>query len=171
MPRIGKLRLRIIDPAATTDWRDRLRDHYLRLDPESRLSRFMTPVSDRGLAALVERAAPVLLVLFEPDGEVRGCAEVHLGDGPGTAEIAVSVEAPWQSQGVGARLTAMARRAAWACGFDDVRLMCLRRNERMVRIARALSARALPLADWALALFRFDGLGQGPGAPGGMAAG
>lgn len=161
------VRLRIIDPVQDTGWRSRLEAHLLRLDPESRQMRFLSPIGDRGISALVARAAPLALVLFEPDGEIRGCAEVHPGEAPGEAEIAVEVEAPWQGRGIGARLTEVATQEAARRGLSDIRLMCLKRNTRMVRIARSLSARAMPLADWALTLFRFDP----PVGPGGLTAG
>jgi GNAT superfamily N-acetyltransferase len=142
----------------------RLEAHLRRLDPEARQTRFFTPASDRSIAVLVAAARPCALVTFEPDGLIRGTAEIHPGEATGTAEIAVSVEAPWQHRGIGARLTSAATRTAAELGHADIRLMCQRRNLPMLQIARALSACALPLADWALALFRLDpALADAPG--------
>ena len=164
--------LTILDPAADDAWRDALRAHLTRLDPAARQSRFLAPLGERGIAALVARATPVALVVFAPDGHLRGCAELHPGEAAGSAEIAVSVEAPWQHRGIGARLTETARAEALRRGFTDIRLTCLRRNLPMMRIARRLSATALPLPDWALALFRLDPPeGSCRPAPGDLAAG
>lgn len=148
--------LSILDTTADDGWRAELAAHLSRLDPAARQLRFMAPLGDRGIAALVARAAPVALVRFMPDGVLRGCAEIHPGDTPGSAEIAVSLEAPWQHRGIGAQLTEAARAEALRRGLSDIRLTCLRRNLPMMRIARRMSATALPLTDWALALFRLD---------------
>jgi GNAT superfamily N-acetyltransferase len=161
MPELSDYRHIVIDAGKPGNWRARLEAHLLRLDPASRQTRFFAPATDRSISALVARARPRALVTFEPDGQIRGAAEIHEGEAAGMAEIAVSVEAEWQHRGVGARLTAEATQLAARLGYDDIRLMCLRRNLPMMRIAKALSARALPLADWATALFRFE-----PGADG-----
>ena len=161
--------LTILDTAGDEDWRSALHAHFTRLDPAARQTRFLAPLGDRGLAALVARTAPVALVAFAPDGLLRGCAELHPGNTAGSAEIAVSVEAAWQHRGVGARLTEAARAEALRRGFTEIRLTCLRSNLPMMRIAKRQSARAMPLADWALALFRLDPL-PSPG-PGDLAAG
>lgn len=155
MPESAPL-LTVIDTAAHPGWRAALAAHLSRLDPEARQLRFLVPLGDRGIAALVAGSAAVALVQFAPDGVMRGCAEIHPGNAPGSAEIAVSLEAPWQHRGIGARLTEAARAEALRRGFTDIRLTCLRRNLPMMRIARRLSARALPITDWALALFRID---------------
>ncbi|MBK5927703.1 GNAT family N-acetyltransferase [Rhodobaculum claviforme] len=148
--------LSVIDPDRVVNWRSILLEHLLRLDTEARRLRFFGSVSDAGIHAHVARAQPLALVVHAPDGRVRGCAEVHPGGTPGSAEIAVSVEGPWRNQGVGAALTSAAHREARAAGLTDIRLTCLRQNTPMMHIARSLHARALPLADWALALFRLD---------------
>ncbi|MGY6633796.1 MAG: GNAT family N-acetyltransferase [Alkalilacustris sp.] len=146
----------VLDPSSTPRWRALLLAHYLRLDAEARRLRFFTTMSDAALRAHVARMQPLALVVYQPDGQWRGSAEVYSGDQPGTGEIAVSVEAPWQNRGLGAALTGRARDAARDSGLADVRLICLRRNGAMLGVARKLQAHALPLADWALALFRLE---------------
>jgi len=158
-------RLRIIDARGDEGWRPRLEAHLLRLDAEARQMRFFSPIGDRGIRALVAGWSPLALVVHEPDGEIRGCAEILPGAAPGSAEVAVEVERAWQGRGIGARLTEAAMCEAARRGLSDVRLMCLRQNTPMLRIARALPLRALPLADWALALFRLE-TGEG-GQPAG----
>ena len=150
--------IEIVEPAGSDAWRAEWREHLLRLDPDSRQSRFLAPASDVMIGAYAAAARPVALVLLRVDGSLRGCAEIHPGSGAGMAEIAVSVEPEWQSRGFGRHLTAEARAQAAGMGFADIRMTCLRQNIRMMRIARALSACRLPVVDWALALFRFDPL-------------
>ncbi|MGY6410600.1 MAG: N-acetyltransferase family protein [Alkalilacustris sp.] len=156
MAQIDGSNVQVIDPGGGPGWRRHLLDHLKRLDPEAQRLRFMGAVSAAGIAAHVARADPLALVVFAPDGAWRGCAELHPGETADAAEIAVSVETAWQNRGIGAALTAEAGRQARRLGRGDVRLTCLRHNTPMMRIARHLSARALPLADWALALFRLE---------------
>ncbi len=156
MPQKDDHRILIVDPGQPDHWRPRLEAHLLRLDPAARQTRFFAPITDRGIAMLVARSRPHALVTFEPDGLIRGVAEIHAGAAPGIAEVAVSVEGPWRNRRVGSWLTEAATRTAAGLGYRDIRMMCLRRNLPMMRIAQGLSASALPLADWALALFRFD---------------
>ncbi len=156
MAQIDGPTLQVIDPGHVPDWRSQLLDHLMRLDPEARRLRFMGAVGPAGIAAHVARVAPLALVVHAPDGRWRGCAELHPGYSPMGAEIAVSVERDWQNRGIGAALTAEAGREARRMGRCDIRLTCLRHNTPMMRIAQALSAGALPLADWALALFRLE---------------
>ncbi len=156
--------MHVVDPDRTPGWRAGLLGHLLRLDPEQRRTRFLGTIDEAGLRAHVARSAPLALVVFAPDGIVRGCAEVHRSFVPGEAEVAVSVETGWQNRGVGAALTTQATRVAQRAGLPDVRLICLRRNVPMLRIAQKLAAHALPMADWALALFRVE-VAEAPSAP------
>ncbi len=156
MARFDGSTFQVIDPDRMAGWREHLLEHLLRLDPDARRLRFMGSVGDAGIRAHVARARPLVLVVHAPAGIWRGCAELHPGEDPDRAEIAVSVEPGWQNRGIGAALTAEAGRQARRLGRPDVRMVCERRNTPMMRIARTLSARALPLADWALALFRLD---------------
>ncbi len=156
MAQIDGSKLQVIDPDRMPGWRGNLLEHLMRLDPEARRLRFMGAVGPGGIAAHVARASPLALVVHAPDGLWRGCAELHPGDSPDSAEIAVSVEGAWQNRGIGAALTAEAGRQARRLGRSDIRLTCLRHNTPMMQIARHLSARAVPLADWALALFRLE---------------
>ena len=148
--------LQVIDPARDPEWRGRLLEHLLRLDPDERRLRFLGTTGEAGIRAHAARAAPLALVVFAPAGIWRGCAELHPGDGPASAEIAVSVEHPWQHRGIGAALTSEASRQAQRAGRSDVRMTCLRQNTHMMQIAHKLSANTLPLPDWALALFRLE---------------
>src|ERR1700680_1638334 len=75
--------------------------HMLRLDPDSRRSRFAGGVSDDFIRGYVDLSNSLDAVVygFFIDGSMRGAAElrplgIHL---PRQAEAAISVEKPWQS--------------------------------------------------------------------------
>ena len=85
---------------------DKYRDHMLRLDPESRHSRFGGGVSDDFIRSYVDLSISLDTVVhgFFLNGVMRGAAELRpLGlQLPQQAEAAFSVEKPWQSRdGVG----------------------------------------------------------------------
>ena len=56
------------------DWRDRLREHLLRLGPETRLNRFLGWTSDAAIAKYVARPAPATLI--EAGESCRSVAEL-----------------------------------------------------------------------------------------------
>ena len=87
---------------------DKYRDHMLRLDFESRHSRFGGGVSDDFIRNYVDLSMSLDTVVhgFFLDGVLRGAAELRpLGLRlPQQAEAAFSVEKRWQSDGVGSAL-------------------------------------------------------------------
>jgi ribosomal protein S18 acetylase RimI-like enzyme len=122
--------------------RDQIRDHLLRLDAEDRVLRFGGYASAAHIAAYCERLdwSRVLVVGYGTGGEVRGLGQLELiGAGwPRAAELAVSVERPFQSRGIG---TALLRRLVVAARnrlIERVHMVCLMDNGRAVRLARRL---------------------------------
>ena len=96
------------------------RDHLLRLDVDSRHSRFGGAVSDDFLVGYADRCFGIDDVIYGylVDGVVRGAGELRgvghnlpLGFG-GSAEAAFSVEMDWRRRGVGSELMARIVRAA-----------------------------------------------------------
>ena len=77
------------------------------------------------------------------DGRLRAVAELCLIETttPPTAEAAFSVEPDYQNHGIGDRLLQRAITAACAWGVTRVLLVCLRENDRMLRLARNHAAR------------------------------
>jgi RimJ/RimL family protein N-acetyltransferase len=120
------------------------REHLLRLDPQSRRSRFSGAVSDefiRNYAALSRNLDTVIHGFFV-DGALRGVAELRpLGDAfAHEAEAAFSIERPWQSHGVGA---ALLRRTLLSARNRRIRLLymaCLAENKVMQKLARKFDA-------------------------------
>jgi GNAT superfamily N-acetyltransferase len=120
------------------------RDHILRLDPESRRSRFGGAVSDHFVLNYVDLSFSLDAVVhaFFIDGVIRGAAELRpLGHGlPRQAEAAISVEKPWQSHGVGSVLLRRTLLAARNRGFQLLHMACLAENKRMQQLARKFDA-------------------------------
>jgi GNAT superfamily N-acetyltransferase len=128
-------------------WIDRAgpyRDHLLRLDPESRRSRFGGAVSDEFILNYVELSLGLDAVVhgFFVDGALRGVAELRpLGDGfAEDAEAAFSIEEPWQSHGVGTALLERTLLAARNRGIKLLHIVCLASNRRMIDLARKFDA-------------------------------
>lgn len=123
---------------------DRYRDHLLRLDTESRHSRFGGGVSDAFIERYVQTTFPLNAAVhgFFADGMLRGAAELRpLGPGFATeAEAAFSVESPWQSHGVGSILLGRTLLAARNRGIKTLHMACLANNRRMQELARKFAA-------------------------------
>ena len=91
--------------------RDQVRDHLFRLDGEDCVLRFGGHASDAHIAAYCGRLdwRRMLALGYVTGGQVRGLGQLELiGTGwPRAAELAVSVERPFQNRGIG---TALLRR-------------------------------------------------------------
>jgi GNAT superfamily N-acetyltransferase len=122
--------------------RDQVREHLLRLDSEDRVLRFGGYESAAQIAAYCERLdwSRVVVVGYLMGGEVRGLGQLELirAGRPRAAEVAVSVERPFQNRGVG---TALLRRLVLAARnrlIERIYMACLMDNGRAVRMARRL---------------------------------
>lgn len=123
---------------------DRYRDHLLRLDAGSRHSRFGSGVSDEFIRNYVGTAFGLSAIVhgFYLDGTLRGAAELRpLGpDFAHEAEAALSIEAPWQSHGIGSTLLDRTLLAARNRGIKKLHMACLANNRRMQELARKFAA-------------------------------
>lgn len=122
----------------------RLRDHLLRLDPESRRYRFGSPVNNFFIEHYAVRAlAPESVVhgCFV-DGVLRAVAELRPFDKrfPTEAEAAFSVEHDWQNTGIGTALMDRMILAARNRGIRTIYMSCLVDNVRMQAIAKKYDA-------------------------------
>lgn len=123
---------------------DRYREHLLRLDPESRRNRFGGAVADEFIASYVDLSLVLESIVhgFFVDGELRGAAELRpIGPRPAEeAEVAFSIEKPWQSHGVGSTLLERTLLAARNRGIKSLHMACLADNRRMQQLARKFEA-------------------------------
>jgi len=120
------------------------RDHLLRLDRESRNTRFSGAISDEFIARHAEsiRDFGVIVFGFFIDGMLHGAGELR-PIGPlfsHEAEAAFSIEKEWQSHGVGTALLERILLSARNRGIRLLRMDCLAANRRMQQLARKFEA-------------------------------
>jgi GNAT superfamily N-acetyltransferase len=119
-------------------------EHLLRLDADSRGNRFGGMVSDEFIHGYVGTIGAMEAVVhgFFVDGTQRGAAELRSLGGalPNEAEVAFSIEAQWQSHGVGSALLERTLLAARNRGIKLLHMSCLAHNERMQQLARKFDA-------------------------------
>ena len=116
-----------------------LRDHLLRLDPESRHDRFNGFLEDSFIESYAEKCAEdgTIIVAYMENGIVRGAAELHPPAEDGLPEVAFSVEKCVRRQGVGSILfKRLISEARWK-GYRRLRITTSGENQAM----RALAAK------------------------------
>lgn len=123
--------------------------HLLRLSREDRQQRFSASLSDAAVSAYCRRLSLLenLLLGAFVDGELRAVAQLAFGSPPwgGEAELAVSVEQPWQHQGIGGELARRGVILAANRGVRAVEMICMIENGPMRRIALKLDGKLIYL--------------------------
>jgi GNAT superfamily N-acetyltransferase len=121
-----------------------LRDHLLRLDPESRHDRFHGFMDDGFIERYAAKCANdgTVIIAYIEDGVVRGAAELHPPDqSPDSQpEIAFSVEASVRRQGVGSILFKKLIAEARSRGHGSLRITTGAQNQAMRALARKFGA-------------------------------
>jgi GNAT superfamily N-acetyltransferase len=121
-----------------------LRDHLMRLDPESRRDRFHGFMDDSFIERYAAKCAGdgTLVIAYIEDGVVRGAAELHPPDQSPDAlpEIAFSVEACVRRQGVGSILFRRLIAEARAKGYQSLRITTGAQNRAMRALANKFGA-------------------------------
>ncbi|MEP9375778.1 GNAT family N-acetyltransferase [Aquabacter sp. CN5-332] len=120
------------------------REHLLRLDPESRRSRFGSAVGEEFIvhyAGRVFRSGTIVLGAFI-DGQLGAAAELYplseiLAH---EAEAAFSVESGFQNHGLGTLLMERVILAARNRGIRTLQMNCLAYNRPMQQVARKFDA-------------------------------
>lgn len=119
---------------------NKIRDHLLRLDKNSRRLRFAHAVSDSFIEDYASRMSDMgaIVYAYMEDGKVRAVAELKkLSDVWGDeAEAAFSVEPGYQEMGIGTELMGRVIRAARNRGVHLLYMSCLAENQKMQAIAR-----------------------------------
>lgn len=134
--------MRVFRKLLAAEW-SRLRDHLLRLSPADRHCRFAGHVGDAAVETYcrtIPWLSTVVVGCFE-DGVLRGAAECRwLGPAsPRTVELAVTVEDPFQDQGIGTELVSRVLTVARNRGVVSVFMLCLTDNRAMQAIVRKLA--------------------------------
>lgn len=147
------------------------RDHMLRLDGPSRISRFAMPVSDGFLLRYSEQsfsaaaeAEGVMLFGHVRAGEIRGAAELR-PVARREAEAAFSVEPLCRGRGIGTALFARLLDAAREQRLKRLYMSCLARNRAMQALARKFEAELVFKAADILGLPAMDDAGADNGPP------
>ncbi len=121
-----------------------LRDHLLRLDPESRRDRFHGIMDDGFIERYAAKCAGdgTIIIAYIEDGVVRGAAELHPPDqSPDSLpEIAFSVEACVRRQGVGSILFRKLIAEARSKGYHSLRITTGAQNRAMRALAQKFGA-------------------------------
>lgn len=120
-----------------------LREHLLRLDPESRRDRFNGHADDGFIARYADkcRTDGTIVVAYLEHGAVRGAAELHQPDlSNPLPEIAFSVEAALRRQGVGSILFTRLIETATSLGYDSLRITTGSQNQAMRALANKFGA-------------------------------
>jgi GNAT superfamily N-acetyltransferase len=122
----------------------RLRDHLLRLDPESRHDRFNGFMDDGFIERYAAKCADdgTVIIAYIEDGAVRGAAELHPPDKSPDAlpEIAFSVEASVRRQGAGSILFRRLIAEARFKGYRSLRITTGAQNQAMRALANKFGA-------------------------------
>jgi GNAT superfamily N-acetyltransferase len=121
-----------------------LRDHLLRLDPESRHDRFNGFLDDSFIERYAAKCADdgTTIIAYIEDGVVRGAAELHPPDQSPDAlpEVAFSVEASLRRHGVGSVLfKRLISEARWK-GYSFLRITTGAQNQAMRALASKFGA-------------------------------
>jgi GNAT superfamily N-acetyltransferase len=121
-----------------------LREHLLRLDPESRRDRFNGVADESFVDSYAARclADGTVVIAYVEDGNVLGAAELHQPDasGDGVPEIAFSVERSVRRKGVGSILFRRLIAEAEGRGYENLRITTGYSNEAMRALAHKFGA-------------------------------
>jgi len=122
-----------------------LREHLSRLTSEERSLRFMGALNDVAVEEHCERINwfQSLVIGFFDSGVLRGAAELQRADQrfPFLCEVAISVETPWQDQGIATELLRRVLVIARNRGARALQLNCFADNYRMQHVAQKFGAR------------------------------
>jgi GNAT superfamily N-acetyltransferase len=121
-----------------------LRDHLLRLDPESRHDRFNGFMDDSFIERYAGKCADdgTVVIAYLEGGVVRGAAELHPPDQSedSLAEIAFSVEASVRRRGLGSILFRKLIAEARSKGYRSLRITTGAQNQAMRALATKFGA-------------------------------
>ncbi len=119
------------------------REHLLRLDADTRHSRFGMGASDQFVGDYAERCFALVGVTFGyfEDGMIRGAAELRdMGHDGQDGEAAFSIENGWRGRGLGTALFKRVIRAARNRRMKRLYASCLTHNRAMQALARKFEA-------------------------------
>lgn len=115
-------------------------NHFLRLDPESRSSRFCSSISDENMTNYVNKIdfKNGIFGLFNENLEIIGLGEcVFFKDKDKlTAEVAFTVEKEYQGHGLGNKLMKRVVQYANSRDVHELQMYCIRTNQAILHLAK-----------------------------------
>ena len=117
--------------------------HLLRLTREDRRARFNASMSDKAIAAYSRDLDWSRAWIFGAfvEGVLRGVGELVPNAAGDQAELAISVERPFQHMGIGKMLSLALVLVARRTGIGTIRILYVPGNDSMRALVRALGAR------------------------------
>lgn len=120
--------------------REEVLNHFLRLDSESRSSRFCSSISDENMTNYVNKIdfKNGIFGLFNENLEIIGLGEcVFFKDKDKlTAEVAFTVEKEYQGNGLGNKLMKRVVQYANSRDVHELQMYCIRTNQAILHLAK-----------------------------------
>lgn len=120
--------------------RNQVLDHFLRLDKESRASRFLTPITDENMTIYVNKIdfKNGIFGIFNEEFEIIGLGEcVFFEENKKlTAEVAFTVEKEYQRNGLGNKLMKRVVQYANSRDIHELHMYCIRSNQAILHLAK-----------------------------------
>ncbi|MGO3930253.1 GNAT family N-acetyltransferase [Rhodopseudomonas pseudopalustris] len=122
-----------------------LKDHLMRLDPESRRDRFNGYADEGFVESYTAKCAgdgTIIMAYFAEDGAVHAAAELHQPDlsSDSLPELAFSVESHLRRKGVGSILFKKLIAVATELGYERLRITTGSQNQAMRALANKFGA-------------------------------
>lgn len=119
--------------------KEKIKEHFLRLDKESRYSRFCFHIKDENIVSYVEKIKfddNGIFGIFDEKLNIIGLGECVVDPKIDLAEVAFSVEPGYQGNGLGSKLMERIVRFAKSKGKHHLEMNCLRTNQKSMYIAK-----------------------------------
>lgn len=123
-----------------SNYREEVRKHFLRLDQDSRHSRFCFSISDSSLSSYVDKlnfTRDGIFAIFNSKLEIIGIGEcVFYPKNSTVAEVGFSIEKAYQGKGLGNKLMKRVIQFAHSHQVDTLEMFCLSTNAKSMHLAR-----------------------------------
>lgn len=123
-----------------SNYREEVRGHFLRLDQDSRYSRFCFSISDSSLNNYVDKInfnKDGIFAVFNSNLEIIGIGECVLNSkNKNVAEVGFSIEKSYQGKGLGNKLMKRVIQFAHSHQVDVLEMFCLSTNAKSMHLAK-----------------------------------
>lgn len=120
--------------------RKKVLEHFLRLDYESKSSRFCTPITDENMSIYVQKIdfKNGIFGIFNDNLDIIGLGECVFFKEKDklTAEVAFTVEKPYQGNGLGNKLMKRVVQYANSRDIHELHMYCIRNNQAILHLAK-----------------------------------